>query len=617
MAGEPTPTAADQALDVLSSVKSARADVLALATVASLARRIEPELLRTLRLSLADRFGTDPRPHAGTESALWFSPLVESRGPDSITLLPEISRQLQDLLMADGELLEAAHAVIEECHRDLPPVLRWEEELVYVALTSTLSEIARQRRIKDAAQEALDAISQNNRPGLEDRVREMWTRLPAPATTNSYLANMHHLCDVRALDRRGITREPTTGSLQTIPFYVRRAGTMWQLSAVDEGSEFIIRVPAIEPVTLDVLKTERSKRVIRTLLIRGDDRVETPIEKRPLVVRAIDGRIYSLAPERVDGPTASVTEPSADTVTVNEARVIVVGSAGAGKTSLVKRLLEDRWSRETPMTHGVTISEWRVPLPNAEEARVHIWDFGGQQIHAGVHERFFGRHAVYLVVLRGRGDPDAEADLWLSRVSAYAGDAPVIVVTSVAGERRPAPDLTTLRNQYPNIKAFVEIDAATGLGIDSLRRELIGAVAELPDLGTTMPRSWAAARTRLLEMSQPYLEFAAFEGLGAAAGVTSPDQFATFLNDRGVILRVDDPRLRNIVVLRLDWLANAIDRIIESDSGRTPSWEVRERDLARALDSREYPSSLHAYLLGVMERFGCACAIRRRPTTRI
>ena len=44
----------------------------------------------------------------------------------------------------------------------------------------------------------------------------MWTRLPAPATTTSYLANVHHLCDVRALRRQHQTAGAAEGSLETI-----------------------------------------------------------------------------------------------------------------------------------------------------------------------------------------------------------------------------------------------------------------------------------------------------------------------------------------------------------------------------------------------------------------
>lgn len=107
-------------------------DVVSLALLASPARKIEPELLRRLRLELADHFPIEEKPHVGTESALWFSKLVESRGADSITLLPEVLHLLRRRLKEKHEaLLEKIRRIILECHRSVPPVIAWEEDLIY------------------------------------------------------------------------------------------------------------------------------------------------------------------------------------------------------------------------------------------------------------------------------------------------------------------------------------------------------------------------------------------------------------------------------------------------------------------------------------------------------
>lgn len=271
-------TPAELARETLRTLEAARPDVVGLAILAALARKIEPELLRALRLELSDRLPAESHPHAGTEAALWFSPLVESRGPDSITLLPEVSRELRDRLRADSALFEASHAIIEECHRDIAPVVRWEEELVYVALTGELTEMNRQRRIRDAARLALEAISTNTRVGLEDRVREMWTRLPAPATTNSYLSNVHHTCDIRAVERASQATATSGGSLETILLDAERAGDALRVGHLEQGGQVTIRVPALDPVTLDVLKKTRSHRAVRTLVIRAEHLVEVPLK---------------------------------------------------------------------------------------------------------------------------------------------------------------------------------------------------------------------------------------------------------------------------------------------------------------------------------------------------
>src|SRR5262249_24520346 len=55
-----------------------------LAVPLSVAVRIEPELIRAIRLAVL------PYLDVAAESDLWFSDLVASRGPDSIVLKPEV-----------------------------------------------------------------------------------------------------------------------------------------------------------------------------------------------------------------------------------------------------------------------------------------------------------------------------------------------------------------------------------------------------------------------------------------------------------------------------------------------------------------------------------------------
>src|SRR5215204_3865187 len=88
-------------------------DLISLALTASLARKIEPELLRTLRVKLSHHFAAENRPTVRTEAALWFSVLVESRGDDSLTLSSSVLRLLREELARDESLFEETHMTID------------------------------------------------------------------------------------------------------------------------------------------------------------------------------------------------------------------------------------------------------------------------------------------------------------------------------------------------------------------------------------------------------------------------------------------------------------------------------------------------------------------------
>ncbi|VEU35608.1 unnamed protein product [Pseudo-nitzschia multistriata] len=124
------------------------------------------------------------------------------------------------------------------------------------------------------------------------------------------------------------------------------------------------------------------------------------------------------------GPTLSSNSYiEHDEVTINKTlKVIFVGMAMAGKTSMIKRLIEGEDAvipKRDERTIGVDIYDWdpaidrryehidnRILLqdkkleelcPNAN-VRFSVWDFAGQHVYHATHELFFSPRALYVVV---------------------------------------------------------------------------------------------------------------------------------------------------------------------------------------------------------------------------
>jgi internalin A len=94
---------------------------------------------------------------------------------------------------------------------------------------------------------------------------------------------------------------------------------------------------------------------------------------------------------------------------LNEFKLILVGRGGVGKTSLVHRLVTNKY-KEFKRTPGIKITQWPSRIDD-DEARAHIWDFGGQEIMHGTHRFFMTERALYLVLISGReGTEDREAN---------------------------------------------------------------------------------------------------------------------------------------------------------------------------------------------------------------
>jgi type VI secretion system protein ImpC len=111
------------------------APTVALAEAVSLAVRIEPELLRKMRLELF------PDTNAGIEADLWFSPLIESRAQSGIVFDQGLAQLLRQRLAERVERLEAAWRVTESVHRYVSPAILAEEKLAYLALAGKYDEM--------------------------------------------------------------------------------------------------------------------------------------------------------------------------------------------------------------------------------------------------------------------------------------------------------------------------------------------------------------------------------------------------------------------------------------------------------------------------------------------
>ena len=108
---------------------------LRLAELVSIAVRVEPALLRTVRLRLC------PRLPAAAEADLWFSGLTEARNRSGFTMLPWVRVALQKRLAADRDDLESAWQITQAAHAHAPQLMRIEEELVWLALSGAPDEL--------------------------------------------------------------------------------------------------------------------------------------------------------------------------------------------------------------------------------------------------------------------------------------------------------------------------------------------------------------------------------------------------------------------------------------------------------------------------------------------
>lgn len=149
-----------------------------------------------------------------------------------------------------------------------------------------------------------------------------------------------------------------------------------------------------------------------------NDKIGSEIPSSPSATMSGGGETSQVA----DIPSCE-SVASGDIVTVNDTlKVIFVGMAMVGKTSMIKRLIEGADAvipTRDERTVGVDIYQWnprddqrfehidsRIEFPEEElaktcgdvDVKLSVWDFAGQHVYHATHELFFSPRALYVLV---------------------------------------------------------------------------------------------------------------------------------------------------------------------------------------------------------------------------
>ncbi|MBQ0894653.1 hypothetical protein KBX37_16365 [Micromonospora sp. U56] len=313
-----------------------------------------------------------------------------------------------------------------------------------------------------------------------------------------------------------------------------------------------------------------------------------------------------------------------------EAKLILVGEGGVGKSTLIAALRGDEFVQDRATTHGIELAHLDLPHPNSPiSIMLNSWDFGGQDVYRITHQFFFSRRALYLLVWKPReGQEQNSIEEWCRRIRLRTGsDARIIVVATHADERRPELDFGYLRTKYPEVLVgSFSVDSESGRGVAELRNAIANQAASLPQMGELMSDRWIAARDRITSIAKPHISRLTFERICAAEGLDeeSTQTLANLLHDLGYIIYYsDDESLRELIVLQPEWLTKAIGYVLEDEETRDRGGVLMHARLQQiwsqpAIAGEEgYPAELHPYFLRLMEKFDITYRLPDEPASLV
>ncbi|MBW4487425.1 MAG: leucine-rich repeat domain-containing protein [Trichocoleus desertorum ATA4-8-CV12] len=293
---------------------------------------------------------------------------------------------------------------------------------------------------------------------------------------------------------------------------------------------------------------------------------------------------------------------------LNEAKLLLIGQGSVGKTSLINRLLYNRFNRHESQTDGLNIETWNIHV-NSKDVRLNVWDFGGQEIYHATHQFFLTKRSLYLLVCNCRtSEEENRIEYWLKLIESFGGQSPVIIVGNKKDEQPFDINRKALRDKYPNIKDIIETSCDTNEGINDLRSAITREVGQLNDVYNLLPLSWFEVKEQLESMDEDFISYGKYACICAAKTVTeetNQEQLIDLLHNLGLVLNFrDHPILQSTNVLNPDWVTEGIYALLSDEILKTKTKGILTyADLSRVLNSQRYPTNRHHYLIELMKEF--------------
>ncbi|MCU0470795.1 MAG: leucine-rich repeat domain-containing protein [Arcicella sp.] len=298
--------------------------------------------------------------------------------------------------------------------------------------------------------------------------------------------------------------------------------------------------------------------------------------------------------------------------TVYEAKLMIIGDAGSGKTSLstkIKNLKAPLPNKIDDTTVGINISEFEFKnQENKHNFKVHIWDLGGQKIYHPLHQLFFSRRSLYILVANGREDKGLD-DFWIPVQELLGKDSPMLILFNQHGTIQPSIPFRNLKANYPNIRG--DLSVVNLLNDEHKMEDFIQEVEKflrnLPQFerGEKLPKLWIRIKEVITTKKENYIELVEFRKLCTEIGITDfikQDFVSDYLHDLGIILRFrDDTLLKKIIFLKPQWALDAIYSVLDH-TRENKNGLFKKQELISVWQNEEFYDTQDE-LLALMKKF--------------
>ena len=160
-------------------------------------------------------------------------------------------------------------------------------------------------------------------------------------------------------------------------------------------------------------------------------------------------------------------------------KILVVGDAESGKTSLVLRLTESemKWKEiqriTKERTEGVDVYGVEV-----NDSYWRIWDFAGQEIYFGSHRLYFTSDSLYVIVFKLNVDNNKVIQAikkWTLSIQQQSSQSEMLLAGTYLDNIKVHDSLTDYIEYNTNLKDIVFISNKNSTNIDQVRQRILNS----------------------------------------------------------------------------------------------------------------------------------------------
>ncbi|MEH2244995.1 COR domain-containing protein [Nostoc sp.] len=297
-----------------------------------------------------------------------------------------------------------------------------------------------------------------------------------------------------------------------------------------------------------------------------------------------------------------------------EAKLLIVGEGGVGKTTLAKKIEDQNYQlREEDSTKGIEVIQWRFSMQNGRKFRVNIWDFGGQEIYHATHQFFLTKRSLYVLVADTRKQ-DTDFYYWLNVVELLSDNSPLLIIKNEKQDRHREINELQLRGQFTNLRETLPTNLFDNRGLEQVLEQIKHHVKNLPHIGNLLPKTWVRVREALERDARNYISLDEYLNICQQNGFTQRNdklQLSSYLHDLGVCLHFqEDPLLNKTVILKPKWGTDAVYKVLDNEKVIRNLGSFTRSDLANIWCEDEY-ATMHDELLRLMINFKLCYEIPR------